>query len=61
MYHYLNQKPFESKAMAFGSAVHTALLEPDDFDDEYYVMPKLDRRTKIGQTTYNDRVKLTKR
>ena len=60
MYHYLNQKPFESKAMAFGSAVHTALLEPDDFDDEYYVMPKLDRRTKIGQTIYNERLKLTK-
>lgn len=60
MYHYLNQKPFESKAMAFGSAVHTALLEPDDFDDEYYIMPKLDRRTKIGQTIYNDRVKLIK-
>jgi len=60
MFHYLNQKPFESKAMAFGSAVHTALLEPDDFDNEYYIMPKLDRRTKIGQTIYNNHLKLTK-
>ena len=57
MYHYLFQKPFESKAMAFGSAVHSALLEPKDFDDEYYIMPKLDRRTKEGQAIYKERLK----
>jgi hypothetical protein len=37
----------ESAAMALGTAVHTALLEPDRFDAEYAVCPRewSDRRT----------------
>jgi hypothetical protein len=40
--------------MAFGSAVHCAMLEPDDFYKEYHVMPKLDRRTKVGKSEFED-------
>ena len=29
VYHFLNQKPFESSAMALGTAVHCAMLEPE--------------------------------
>ena len=48
VYHYLKRKPFESAAMAFGSAVHAAILEPDTFFDQYHIMPTIDRRTKKG-------------
>ena len=52
VYHYLKQRPFESAAMAFGSAVHAAILEPDTFFDLYHIMPKIDRRTKEGKAAY---------
>ena len=52
VYHYLKRKPFESAAMAFGSAVHAAILEPDTFFDQYHIMPKIDRRTKEGKAAY---------
>ena len=52
VYHFLNQKPFETASMALGTAVHTALLEPDVFFDEYHIMPKIDRRTKEGKEAF---------
>jgi exodeoxyribonuclease VIII len=39
-------------AMAFGSAFHTIVLEPDKFDKEYAIIPEIDRRTKAGKETY---------
>lgn len=60
VYHYLNQKPFESKSMAFGTAVHTALLEPDNFNKEYYVLHNIDRRTKAGKEQYAAAEKLAR-
>ena len=36
----------------FGSIVHTLVLEPDKFADEYIVAPKCDRRTKAGKDTW---------
>ena len=35
----------QTAAMALGSAVHCAVLQPDRFDDEYIVMPDVDGRT----------------
>lgn len=52
VYHYLHQQPFESSSMAFGSAVHCAMLEPETFFNDYHVMPKIDRRTKEGKEAY---------
>ena len=46
VYHFLNQKPFESSAMALGTAVHCAMLEPEMYYKDFHVMPKIDRRTK---------------
>lgn len=60
VYHYLNRKPFESKSMAFGTAVHTALLEPDNFNKEYYVLHNIDRRTKAGKEQFAAAEKLAK-
>jgi len=32
--------------------IHTAVLEPEKLADEYYVMPSVDRRTKVGKEHY---------
>jgi len=38
-----------SEAMKIGTAVHTAILEPHLFDAEIAIMPKFDKRTKVGK------------
>jgi len=47
--HALKQEFEKTPAMTLGSAVHTAILEPENFDLEYAVAPKCDRRTKAGK------------
>ena len=42
----------DSKALIFGSLVHKLVLEPDTFDDEFAIMPNVDRRTKAGKDEY---------
>ena len=44
--------PKESDAMAFGTAAHCAVLEPEEFARTYKVSPKVDRRTKAGKDEY---------
>jgi hypothetical protein len=46
---HLNQPAYESDAMAFGSAVHCALLEPHLFLSQYAISEKFDKRTKVGK------------
>lgn len=46
---YHVEHPEESPAMAFGSAAHAFVLEPDTFEKEYAVVPVADRRTKAGK------------
>lgn len=46
---YLANPPEPTPAMAFGTAVHAAILEPDIFGTEFVVTPKFDRRTKDGK------------
>jgi hypothetical protein len=41
-------------AMVLGSALHTRVLEPHLFDDEYAVAPQCDRRTKEGKMIWAD-------
>lgn len=54
-FRYLTKnRPEQTKAMAFGSAVHKLILEPDTFNDEYYIMCDFDRRTKAGKEAYTD-------
>ena len=52
VYHFINQMPFESSAMALGTAVHCAMLEPESYYNEFHVMPKIDRRTKAGKEQF---------
>ena len=42
----------EKKHLAFGLATHIAVLEPQRFDEEVLVTPKLDRRTKAGKAAW---------
>ncbi|HAY88478.1 MAG TPA: hypothetical protein DCY51_03480 [Bacteroidetes bacterium] len=52
VYHYINDLPFTSSSMQLGTLIHTAVLEPEKLADEYYVMPKVDKRTKAGKEDY---------
>ena len=47
----------DSEALQFGRAYHKLMLEPDDFDNEFIVSPKFDRRTKEGKAAYEDFLK----
>ncbi len=42
----------KTDAMTFGSAFHCFVLEPDEFDSRYIVLPKMDRRTKEGKAAF---------
>lgn len=44
----------DSEAFQFGRAYHKLMLEPDDFDNEFIVSPKFDRRTKEGKAAYEE-------
>lgn len=52
-YNLENPQP-QTEALLFGSAIHKYILEPEDFNNEYIVMPQVDRRTKEGKEIYND-------
>ena len=59
--HFLDQKPFSSKAMELGTAVHTIMLEGSDkFYNDYYLLPKLDLRYKADKEQYKQHEKLAK-
>lgn len=47
----------DSEALQFGRAYHKLMLEPDDFDNEFIVSPKFDRRTKEGKAAYEEFLK----
>lgn len=45
----------DNKNLIFGKALHCAVLQPWNFDNEFCVLPEgLDRRTKEGKNLWND-------
>lgn len=48
----LENPPEQTPAMALGTIVHTAILEPERFLDTHVAMPECDRRTKAGKEFY---------
>ena len=52
-YRYFLEHPMEqTPAMAFGSACHKMILEPDDFGNEYAIAPEINRRTNAGKAEW---------
>lgn len=52
---YFKTHPEEDKdtpSLKFGRACHKFILEPYDFDNEFAIMPKVDRRTKEGKEIF---------
>ena len=41
-----------TSAMKFGTALHMQVLEPEQYDKHYVVMPKFDKRTKKGKEDF---------
>jgi exodeoxyribonuclease VIII len=56
----LTNPPEQTPAMALGSAVHSAVLEPNLFDEEYCVGPKVDRRFTKDKVIWADFEKANK-
>lgn len=48
----------QTKAMAFGSAIHAYILERDTFPNRYVCAPGVDRRTKEGRELWADFVEV---
>lgn len=46
---YLEEPAEETSALIMGRAIHSAILEPDDFAKRYVSAGDIDRRTKIGK------------
>ena len=50
---YFLEHPMEqTPAMAFGSACHKYILEPDSFGSEYVLASSVDKRTKEGKAAW---------
>tara|TARA_B100000519_G_C14258208_1_gene446152 strand:+ start:1167 stop:1976 length:810 start_codon:yes stop_codon:yes gene_type:complete len=48
-----NPQP-STPAMKFGSALHMNVLQPEEFNKNYAVAPKFDKRTKQGKADYTE-------
>jgi len=48
----------ETPALAFGTLVHTVVLEPDLANEQYAIAPQVDRRTKGGRQEWEDFVQV---
>jgi len=59
VYHYINELPFSSKSLNIGTMIHTSVLEPHNFEKDYYVMPKVDKRTTAGKESFAAHTKLS--
>lgn len=50
--YYADHPVEQTQSMAYGSACHKMVLEPDTFGDEYAIAPVCDRRTKDGKAVW---------
>ena len=58
--HEIDNPRKQTSAMALGSALHLAVLEPARFDEMFYICPPCDRKTTDGKLIYEQAVKEAK-
>jgi PDDEXK-like domain of unknown function (DUF3799) len=46
----------DTDSLRLGRAIHTATLEPNKFNQEFFCLPEIDRRTTKGKETYAELV-----
>lgn len=51
---YINTPQEETKALKFGTFVHSAILEPHTLNDLYATAPDCDKRTKEGKALWSE-------
>ena len=51
---YVGSKQEETQAMKLGTAIHSAVLTPEHFADNYIAAPICDRRTKEGKLIWQE-------
>lgn len=44
----------DTAALIFGRLVHTCILEPEKIDCQFFIMPKINRKTNEGKAQYNE-------
>lgn len=51
---YLKEKKSDERHFSIGSGLHEMILEPEMFNTNYVVAPKIDRRTKEGKAKFEE-------
>lgn len=52
-FRYRKENPMDpTPALLFGQVVHKLLLQPEDFDNDFVVAPKVNRRTIVGKEVW---------
>ena len=55
--HFMEENPQEDTAsLLLGRAIHAMTLEPNDFNNDFCVIPNIDKRTKEGKQAYLDAI-----
>lgn len=49
---YAMEHPEDSPSLAFGRALHKYVLEKEDFNNDFIILPEINRRTKDGKEEY---------
>ena len=52
--YFKENPPPPTPALLFGQYLHKLILQPETLDDEFVVMPRIDRRTSAGRATYDE-------
>lgn len=52
-HYWAYKQPATTDAMRKGTMFHAFILEPEEFEERYDVLPDIDRRTKAGKEVYN--------
>lgn len=58
-YEYLSgeyEAPKEKESYIIGNLLHCVVLEPDKFDENYYIVPKVNRTTKQGKIDWESSI-----